>query len=53
MGAARAECEARGGTVVVESEPGRGTTFWFRFPAASMGATLDLPRDLRSIVPAA
>jgi HPt (histidine-containing phosphotransfer) domain-containing protein/HAMP domain-containing protein len=53
MGAVRAECEARGGTVSVESEPGRGTAFSFRFPAATMGATLDLPRDLRSINPAA
>ncbi len=32
-GAARAECEVRGGHVEVTSEPGRGTAFRFVFPA--------------------
>ena len=53
LGAVRAECEARGGTVGIDSTRGRGTTFTFRFPASSMGDTIELPRDLRSVSPAA
>jgi two-component system, chemotaxis family, sensor kinase CheA len=36
MGAVRAECEARGGTVELVSEPAAGTRVVFRFPAAAM-----------------
>jgi len=32
----RAACEERGGRIEVESEPGRGTSFVFRFPRKSM-----------------
>ena len=35
MGAVRAACEARGGTVTVHSEPGAGTRVCFRFPSAA------------------
>ena len=36
MAAVRQECEARQGQVDIQSEPGRGTTMEFRFPAAEM-----------------
>jgi two-component system chemotaxis sensor kinase CheA len=36
LAAVRAACEERGGSIAVESEPGRGTSFVFRFPRESM-----------------
>jgi two-component system chemotaxis sensor kinase CheA len=38
LAAIRTACEARGGRIEVESEPGCGTTFSFRFPRESMSA---------------
>jgi two-component system chemotaxis sensor kinase CheA len=32
LGAVRAACHQAGGTVVVTSQPGEGTSFCFRFP---------------------
>jgi two-component system chemotaxis sensor kinase CheA len=36
MGAVRAECAARGGTVQIRSRPGLGTTVMFEFPLHAM-----------------
>jgi two-component system chemotaxis sensor kinase CheA len=38
LGAVRAACREAGGTVVVTSQPGEGTSFRFRFPTVSAAA---------------
>jgi len=38
MGAVRSACMARGGTIAVHSEPGKGTRVSFRFPLAAAAA---------------
>ncbi len=47
LGAARGECERLGGTVGVTSEPGRGATFRFAFPGASV---MTLDADVRDLL---
>ena len=49
LGAVRDECEARGGTVLLASTRGVGTTFFFRFPAATMYDAVDLARARLSV----
>ena len=41
MSAVRAVCVALGGSIAVESEPGRGTCFRFAFPFAELDAEAD------------
>ena len=41
MSAVRAACVALGGTIAVESEPGRGTLFRFEFPLLELDAQAD------------
>ena len=47
LAAVRDEVQARGGRIEVESEPGRGTTFRFRFPPSAI--TLPLRPERRPV----
>ncbi len=51
LGAVRAECEARGGKVLLASTLGVGTTFFFRFPASTMYDAADVARARISVAP--
>ncbi len=53
MGAVRAACQARGGSIKISSQPGQGTRVEFRFPRSEMAPELSVATSMPPVHAAA